>query len=180
VAAPEVIFETERLVVRPWQEAEADRLYDILRRWDVARWLGDDPRVLRDRAEAAERIARWRSRYEADPRYGVWALQERDQSAPAGSVILLPLPNGDGEVEVGWHLHPDAWGRGLATEAGRGAIGKGFADGLAEVYAITHLDNAASQAVCRRLGMRDLGVFVDRWYAGESQVFRITRSEWSG
>ncbi|MGW4898736.1 GNAT family N-acetyltransferase [Kitasatospora sp. NPDC004240] len=32
--------------------------------------------------------------------------------------MLLPLPDGDGEVEVGWHLHPEAWGQGYATVAG--------------------------------------------------------------
>jgi len=46
------------------------------------------------------------------------------------------------------------------------------------VFAITHLTNSRSQWVCQRLGMTDLGVFTDRWYRGESQVFRINRTEW--
>jgi hypothetical protein len=39
--APQTVVETERLVVRPWRAAEASRLLDILRRLEVARWLGD-------------------------------------------------------------------------------------------------------------------------------------------
>ena len=131
-----------------------------------------------DRSQAVERITRWRERSGEHPRRGAWAIEEQETGIPVGTVLLVPLPNGDGEVEVGWYLHPDAWGRGLATEAARGALATGFADGLNEIYAITHTNNDASQRVCRRLGMSDLGVFQDRWYAGSSQVFRITRTAW--
>jgi len=172
-----VVFETERTLVRLWRDDEADRMFDIQRRWEVAQWLGDDPKVMQDRSEAVTSIARWRERF-ADLRFGLWAVEEKATGVTAGSVLLVPLPNGDGEIEVGWHLHPDAWGRGLASEAGSGALAKGFADGLDEVFAITHLTNSRSQRVCRRLGMTDLGVFTDRWYRGESQVFRITLAEW--
>jgi len=173
----EVVFETERMLVRLWRHDDADRVLDTLRRWEVAQWLGDHPKVLKDRGEAVTSIARWRER-SADPRYGIWAVEEKATGVAAGSVLLVPLPNAQGEIEVGWHLHPDAWGRGLASEAGRGALAKGFDDGLDEVYAITHLTNSPSQRVCRRIGMSDLGVFTDRWYRGESQVFRITSTEW--
>ena len=32
-------------------------------------------------------------------------------------MILKELPDGDGEVEIGWQLYPDHWGRGFASEA---------------------------------------------------------------
>ena len=37
----------------------------------------------------------------------------------AGTVLLKPVltPDARGEIEIGWHLHPDRWGHGLATEA---------------------------------------------------------------
>ena len=31
-------------------------------------------------------------------------------------------PLAEGPVEVGWALHPDWWGRGLVTEAGRASV----------------------------------------------------------
>ncbi len=178
VTDDDVIFETPRTRARLWRHDEADRVFDILRRWEVAQWLGDDPKAMSDRSEAVERIARWRERSNRHPGRGVWAIEEKATGVPAGSVLLVPLPNADGEVEVGWHLHPDAWGRGLASEAARGALAMAFDDGLDEGYAITHTTNAPSQRVCLRIGMRDLGVFHDRWYSGASQIFRITRSEW--
>lgn len=175
-----VIFETARTRARLWRDDEADRVFDILRRWEVAKWFGNDAKAMTDRSEAVERIARWRQRCTDSPRRGVWAIQEKATGMPAGTVLLVPLPNAVGEVEVGWYLHPDHWGRGLASEAARGALKLGFAEGLDEIYAITHTTNAPSQRVCLRIGMRDLGVFQDRWYSGPSQIFRITRAEWEG
>ena len=174
-----VVFETDRIRVRPWRTDEADRFLDILSRYDVAKWLCDgEPELMKDRAEAVARIERYENRRTEDPHTGIWAIEVKQTGVPAGTVLLVPLPNSDaGEIEIGWHLHPDSHGFGFASEAARGVLARGFADGLAEIFAVTHTTNGPSQAVCRRLGMSDLGV-VEKWYEGESQCFRITRGEW--
>ncbi len=174
---PRVVFETERLVVRDWSDADGDRVFDIYRRWEVSRWLGAEPRVMTDLDAAVRLIERWNERNK-DPLYGVWAVEERSTGSVAGTVLLTPLPDpsdgieSKGEVEVGWHLHPDAWGRGVATEAARGAIAHGFKGGLGEIYAVVRPDNHASLAVCQRLGMRPLGR-TNRWYGAELESFVI-------
>lgn len=172
-------FETDRTIARPWRDEEADRLYDILSRWEVAKWLGTDAKPMADRDEAAKSIVTWRRRRKKDPRIGCWAIEVKSTGIVAGSVILNPLPNGDGEIEIGWHFHPDSWGKGLAREAAAGLLAKAFADGLPEVWALTHTTNEPSQKVCRAIGMVDQGVFHDRWYEGESQIYRISRDEWA-
>jgi RimJ/RimL family protein N-acetyltransferase len=166
------VAETDRIVIRPWGPDEADRLYDLLRRIEVAKWLGTTPRPMQHRDEAVERIEGWTADLAADPRYGAWAAVEKGSGIPAGTVLLKPLPNGDGEIEIGWHFHPDSWGRGLASEAAGALLARAFADGLSEVWAVTHLDNHASMAVCRRIGMRLLGV-TRRWYDGPSTMFWV-------
>jgi RimJ/RimL family protein N-acetyltransferase len=95
---------------------------------------------------------------------------ERATGIPTGSVLLKPLPDGDGEMEIGWHLHPDSWGRGLAMEAGRALLAYGFGLGLEEIWAVTHLENARSARVCAKLGMQLLGV-TERWYHEPSVMF---------
>ena len=119
----------------------------------------------------AELVVRWALITEQDPRFGCWAV-EPDSGPVAGTILLKPLPNGVGEVEVGWHLHPDSWGRGYATEAARAVIARGFAAGLPEVYAVVRPGNAASVAVCTRLGMTPLGR-MRRWYDVELEAFRL-------
>jgi RimJ/RimL family protein N-acetyltransferase len=174
-----VIFETDRTILRLWRDSEADRLYDILCRREVWQWFGGDFTPPSGPDETAERIANWRRAHEDDARFGSWAVEVKGSSTVAGTVLLKPLPNGEGEVEIGWYLHPDSWGRGLARESAAGGLAKGFGDGLPEIWAITHTTNEPSQKVARAIGMTDEGVFHDRWYDGPSQVFRITREEWA-
>ena len=99
------------------------------RRMEVAQWIGGRP--MADPSEAEPLIQRMLDRLAADPRFGAWAVVERATGIPAGTVLLKPLPDGAGEIEIGWHFHPDSWGRGLATEAARALLARGFALGLA-------------------------------------------------
>jgi RimJ/RimL family protein N-acetyltransferase len=161
---------TDRVIIRPWTVDDADRLYDMLRRWEVVKWIGE--RQMRDREDAVAWIEEQAARLASDPRFGMWAVVERSSGIPAGTVVLQPLPNGDGEVEIGWHFHPDAWGRGLATEAAQAVLERGFALGLDELWAVTDLSNDRSAAVCGRLGMRLLGV-THRWYPKPSLMFWV-------
>ncbi len=167
----EPAFETERTVVRDWQPEEADRLFDLYSRWEVARFLGANPTAMQDPAEAPAKIARWRDLNVADPDEGRWAVERKADGVVVGTVILARIPEGDGQFEVGWHLHPDSWGHGLATEAARGVLDRAFGRGLDEVYALVRPDNAASVAVCRRLGMEALGR-TDRYYDTVCEMFR--------
>ena len=159
---------TERLRLRPWTTSAADlaRLADIYGRDEVTRWLGGPPTLT-----PAEIVARWTAVHDLDQRFGCRAIELADGSV-AGTVLFKPLPNGVGEVEVGWHLHPDSWGHGYATEAARAVIEQGFAAGLPEVYAVVRPGNEASLAVCARLGMAPLGRF-RRWYDVELEAFRL-------
>jgi RimJ/RimL family protein N-acetyltransferase len=165
-----VVVETERLIVRPWHPDEADRLFDVLSRMDVVRGLGPSARPLKERAEAVALIERWTAGYGGGPTLGAWAIIERSSAVPAGTVLLRPAPDGDGEIEIGWSLHPDSWGKGLATEAASAVLGRAFAAGLQEVWTSVLPDNDRSAAVCRRIGTRLLGLS-SRWYHEPGLIF---------
>jgi RimJ/RimL family protein N-acetyltransferase len=177
-------FETERLVIRPWSRDESDRHFDIYSRWEVARWLGRTPRPVETLDQSVQVIDRWNGLTTPDGRFGIWAAEVQDTGTVAGTVLLIPMalsgeetarpPEEGGDVEVGWHFHPDSWGNGYATEAARGAVAKGFADGLEEVLAVVRPGNGPSMAVCGRLGMEPAGV-TDKWYGVELEAFRSRR-----
>jgi RimJ/RimL family protein N-acetyltransferase len=152
--------------LRRWADGDVEAFYDIYSRWEVMRHLGAHPRrVVADREEALARLARMRGR-EDGPR-GYWAIEV--DGVPVGTVLLLPLDgDGHGEVEVGWHLHPDHHGRGLATRAARELLSRTSG----RVIALTDQDNLASQAVAARLGMTDEGL-TDRWYGITARQFAI-------
>ena len=169
-------LETERLVMRPWTYDDVPRHFETYSRDEVTRWLSGES------VTDAEQCKSWIDRWNAwdGKRFGVWAVVVRETGTIAGSVLLVPTPlsgRGDrpppeegGVVEVGWHLHPDSWGKGIATEAGRAALDHGFAGGLEEIIAVTNLDNYPSQAVCRRLGMEHRGRTED-YYDHELELF---------
>ncbi len=162
-----MLIETERLVIRPWTHEPADlvRLAALYSRPEVTRFIG----AFRDRPRDA--VDRWRERMAADRRQIIAAIEVRATGVVAGSVLYKPLP-GEHHMEVGWHLHPDSFGNGYATEAGGAVVERGFRLGVPEVFAVVRSDNPKSQAVCRRLGMRHLGI-TSRYYDRELELFHL-------
>ncbi|HEX4191097.1 MAG TPA: GNAT family N-acetyltransferase [Marmoricola sp.] len=173
---------TPRLRIRDWTIDDAPAVLDIHSRVEVVQWLGDgEPVLMKDLGEATERIGGWLMR--EDPPLGFWAIEVTEpgalQGRAIGAVLLVPLPgNENGEIEIGWHLHPDAWGHRYAAEAARAILQHGFEGGLEEIHAVTHLTNEPSMSVCRQIGMEHRGI-VHTWYDEPSEYFVITRDQWS-
>lgn len=170
---PVTPLRTERLLLRAWEESDADAVLDIYSREDVYRWLGNPPTPCPDLDAARARIARWTTPEPAAAE-GLWAVETPAIAGitpqPCGTVLLVPLTASSGEKsetrEIGWHLHPAVWGRGIATESARALIDQAREIGLTEVHAVVYPDNARSLAVCDRLGMTRLGV-TSEWYGVE-------------
>lgn len=176
---PDMIFETTRLLVRRWRGDDAAAALDLYSRPEVLEFLGSAARRT-TLQEASERIAAIveRDRQWDGPngrrRMGAWAIVEKATGRVIGCALLKPLPN-DTRVEVGWHLLPERWGHGFATEAGAGAIRHGFDHaGLDVIYAVVDPANTRSSAVCRRLGMTSLGT-TDRYYDLELELYEQRR-----
>jgi RimJ/RimL family protein N-acetyltransferase len=168
-------FETERLRARRWRIDDAEAAYAIYSRPEVTRYLGAAGRPVESLEAQRAGLERILKAYDERPGFGGWALELRDDGTLLGSVLLKPLPAAE-EIEVGWHLAPDHWGHGYATEAGAGAIAYGWRLGLDEIYAIVRVENDPSKRVARRLGMTSLGL-TDRYYGVEAELFRIARAD---
>lgn len=176
-------METERCILRDWRPDDASRVLDIYSRWEVARWLGATPRAMETPEEAARFVTRCNELNRSEPVARRWAVERKADGRLLGTSILVPLPapaadSGfpPGRFEVGWHFHPDAWGRGYATETALAALRWAFDHGLDEVFAVVRPGNDASIAVCRRLRMVSLGR-TTAYYDTESELFRITKPE---
>ena len=173
----DVVMETDRTLLRLWRPSEADRVLDLYSRWEVAKWLGADPHVMEGSEQAEAAITRFAERSSEPDGFGFWAVERKADGVVAGTQLLLPLDGGEhDEVEIGWHFHPDSWGQGLASESARAVLDHGWAHGLPEIHAVVRPGNDASMAVCRRIGMSDLGR-TSQYYDTELEHFRITRPE---
>ena len=166
-------FETPRLMLRPFTADDVDDLYGLFSLPEVARWSGTG-QPMTDVQQARDRIDGMPERAGSHPAAGIFHTSHAGEFV--GMTILAPLRPSAGNPrdvhEIGWHLHPDHWGHGYATEAASALVDRGFAAGLPELWAVTDPDNVRSQAVCRRLGMTDLGL-TDDWYDLELRAFRL-------
>ena len=173
-------IETDRLVLRPYEDGDAERVLDIHSRLDVVRWLSNPPFVLMQTLdEARARIAEWAAKDAADEHVIHYAIVPKETDLLAGAVAMTRLPNDpDNGCEVGWHLHPDSAGHGYATEAAGALLDVVMPEGPELVWCTMYPDNEASAGVARRLGLEDLGIRPDPWYGGDSHLFRTTREEW--
>lgn len=170
---------TERLMLRPWRDSDVDFVYDLYSRWLVQRYLGaNKPKVMETRTEAVERIERFKAL--DNPVYGIWAITTKADGQPIGTLLLKPIPASGAEplqasddVEIGWHLHPDYWGSGYASEAAQAVLSHALAHGLSRIVAVTNPANQASQRVCWRIGMKHLGL-TNAYYNAECEFFEIT------
>jgi len=148
-----MIVETERLRLRPWTPADLDPLAALFA--EPKFWHFPFGRGL-----TAEETARFLDRqldHWATHGYGTWAAERKETDELIGYIGLsIPhwLPEVLPAVEVGWRLHPDHWGRGLATEGGRASLDVGFDQlGLDRIISIYMLDNVASGRVMDKLGL---------------------------
>jgi RimJ/RimL family protein N-acetyltransferase len=90
-------------------------------------------------------------------------------------------PDGWPGTEVGYAFHPDAWGKGYATEACAASMDWAFeALGWDEVIHSIDPANTASQAVARRLGARNRGPgqLPPPLDAHAIDIWGQTRAEW--
>ena len=151
-------FETDRLHLRQWQVADRDPFAA----------LNSDPRVMEffpsplTRAESDAMADRCESLIH-ERGWGFWAAELKTNGSFIGFVGLhnpsTQLPFSPC-VEVGWRLAYEHWGKGLASEAARGAIRVGFQSlGLREIVSFAAVGNHRSRAVMERLGMRESGTF---------------------
>lgn len=149
-------LETERLVLRPWQDNDRPQLAAILGDPEVRRFY---PKVL-SAAETNALIDRVVGRTAADG-FSFFAAELKQSGRLAGWLGLGRIPDdtraalrGLPEVEIGWQFDRAFWGQGLAPEGGRAWLDYGFRVlKLPEIVAFTYRGNVPSQRVMEKLGM---------------------------
>lgn len=160
---------TERMLLRQWRPEDLQPLFEIYRQPE---FLSHMPAL--DLNGTREQIRRFTQRW-ADDGFCQWAAVDLESRKLIGRIGLIrhhDWPVVDDPVEVGWTLHRDYWGRGLATEGGRASM-ECWRDLLPDeqLISITVPGNVRSRAVMKRLGLIFRGSTIWRgdlevvWYA---------------
>lgn len=88
---------------------------------------------------------------------GRWAMIGKEKNEFLGWCGLKLRPELDDEVDLGYRLEPEHWGRGYATEAATECLRFGFIQkNLREITGRAHRDNIASQTVLQKIGLQYL------------------------
>ena len=175
-------IETERCVVRPVRASDSEALFDIRQR--VSRFQGRTDRTLEEtRAMYAEMETREPG---SQPGWHQFVIEHRDGRivGDIGINFECPLP---GQVEVGYSLHPEVWGQGMAMEALSALLDDLFSNrSLHRAVAITAADNIRSRALLERLGFRHEGTMIESWWERDDErwsdevAYAILNREWRG
>jgi RimJ/RimL family protein N-acetyltransferase len=163
---------TDRLVLRPWQADDAAAALGAYGDAEVARWLTPAMNRVPDEAAMQLVLQQWVAE---DARMvtpaGRWAVELGENGRLIGGATLLPLPP-DAEFEVGWQLHPDAWGHGYATETGLALSRWAFEQGIDQVIALMRPANTRAVATVRRIGMQWVGE-TEKYHSLRLQQYRL-------
>ena len=155
---PAYRIETERLVLRCWQPADApllkaavDASLEDLRAF--LPWAHDEPEPL---AAKLELLRQFRGKFDLgqDFVYGIFDREEREVLGGTG----LHTRVGDGAREIGYWIASEHAGKGLATESTAALVKVGFeVEYLARVEIHCDPANARSLSIPRKLGFRHEG-----------------------
>ncbi len=173
--------ETERMVLRPYSLDDFDAFHDMHGRDDVARYL---PWETRDEQASREALQRHQTVVlEKDGDAITLAAFDKQSNRLVGEYILFLRSVQHRGGEVGYALHPDFWGRGLATEGARAMLEIGFElMGMHRIIARIEARNTGSAAVLERLGMRREALLVkNQWFKGEWSTeadYALLDEEW--
>jgi RimJ/RimL family protein N-acetyltransferase len=184
VTSPDWPLETERLLLRPYEESDVDGFYAIRSQPEVVRYLYEEPLSLEQAREKVTMLVGSRT-FEAEDDWLAAAIVLRESGAYVGDVAFHWVSVQHRTGEVGFVLDPAHQGHGYAIEAARAIVDWGFgAFGLHRVIGRTEARNAASARVLEKLGMRlEAHLIENEWVKGEWQSelsYAILDHEWTG
>lgn len=168
---------TNRLVLRTWHLDDAYAALNVFGHVQVARWLSPIMSRVPDLPAMQLLLQQW---IVEDARAitpaGRWCIQRQKDQRVIGGAILLPLPPGKEDLEIGWQLHPDVWGHGYASETTYALAQWAFSQDRDEIFAVVRPDNTRAAATVRRDGMEWVGE-TSKYFGLTMQVFRLRTAD---
>lgn len=168
---------TARLMLRGWQVEDASAALAVYGHDAVTRWLSPAMDRVPDLGAMRLLLQQWIAETAgmALPA-GRWAIQRRSDGHVIGGAILLPLPPGREDLEIGWQLHPDTWGHGYASEATYALAEWAFEYDVDELFAVVRPGNTRAAATVRRNGMHWVGE-TGKYFGLTLQAFRLRSAD---
>jgi ribosomal-protein-alanine N-acetyltransferase len=177
---PQPILETERLILRPFKQSDAEKVQELAGDKRIASTTLNIPHPYDDGMAEG-----WINTHEEKYKNGkgiVYAITSKDDGELIGA-ISLNKPIDHHAAELGYWIGVPYWNNGYCTEAGKAVLKYAFQEvELNRVYALYLSRNPASGRVLEKLGMVHEGTLrkhVLKWGVYEDlEYVGILRSEW--
>ena len=179
-------LETERLIIRPWQESDRPVFHRLNREDEIMEFF-----PFRRTPEQADVVMDKLNSMIAEYGFGFTALERKEEGDCIGFCGLsrtdLEPFFPEGSVEIGWRLLPETWGKGYVSESARRLLAFALEElKLAEVVSFAVHNNHRSLAVMQRIGMqrdpaRDFempGFDDSQAHLRQHTTYAISRSQW--
>ena len=164
-------LETQRLLIRPMEPADAEDLREMLA--DPSTWEFIGAQAVRSLEDARALVER-KAAYQEQHGFAMWTVLERASGRAIGDCGLQLLEEGP-EVELGYHMAPAMRGRGLTTEAARACLDAGLGRlGLERIVAVAWPENTASIRVMQKAGMTFVGP--GHHYGHDTVMYELRRA----
>lgn len=152
IASPYLSFETERLILKPFEITDAPFLLTLLNSPKWLQYIGD--RNVHTEAEAADYIKVKMIAQLERLGYGNNLVIEKESNTPIGACGLYERP-GLPIVDIGFAFLQEYEGKGYGYEAASRLLKVGKEDfSMQKVCAITTKENVASQKLINKLGLK--------------------------
>ncbi len=146
------LLETERLWLREYVLEDAEATYKLGSNPLVQKYTGDP--CFSSVEDARTILLQHPMEDYRKYGYGRWAMILKENDRLIGMAGLKYLPEWD-EVDVGYRLLPELWGRGLATEASLACIRYGFEKlALSRIIGLVDPLNVQSVRVLEKCGLK--------------------------
>ncbi|MCF6200175.1 MAG: GNAT family N-acetyltransferase [Hyphomicrobiaceae bacterium] len=147
-------LQTQRLLLRPLWPDDLPLAAQIMRNPRIVFWR--KKRVSLNEIRAGIK----RSKKMNDWGLGWWLIFDLQSNRLVGSAMLQPLEN-TFEIEIGYHILPEFWGHGYASEAARQVLAHGFEIlGLPNIRAVILPRNRPSLRLIEKLGFGQRGTLL--------------------
>jgi RimJ/RimL family protein N-acetyltransferase len=143
-----MLFETPRLLIRPFTERDVEALYPILSDPEVMRYI-EPPFSM------AQTAAFIRQAGLAKPPL-VYAVRSRESGTLLGHLIFHPCGS-PAEYEIGWILGREHWHKGYADELTAAVIAYAKEQGIASLLLECDPRQSASRHIAEKYGFSDQG-----------------------
>lgn len=171
----------QRVCLRAPRVQDIDDVFALFSHADVMRYWSSAPMRVRMQAEGKleEMLEGFARRDSLN-----WLIAARRGDRAIGSCTLYRFDARHRRAELGYALHPQWWGQGLASEAVALALDWGFQRlGLHRIEADIDPRNEASRRLLAGLGFRREGLLRQRFLvdgsATDSEIFGLLQDEWS-